>query len=171
VTALQIISGGQTGVDRGALDAALQTGTACGGWCPAGRIAEDGVIDPRYPLTPLEVRDYAARTRRNVEDSDATLILYFAVPEGGTALTLACCRRLGRPCLLIDATRTGEQAAVSEILEFVHSRHITRLNVAGPRASKQPAAYHYARAVIGRLLDEYTPSGDNRAPPGTPGVP
>ena len=161
---LQIISGGQTGIDRGALDAALQAGAACGGWCPAGRNAEDGVIDSRYPLTPLESRDYAARTRRNVEDSDATLIIYFAEPEGGTALTIACCRQLGRPCLLIDATRSNEQAAAAEVLEFVQSRGITCLNVAGPRASKQPAAYRYARAVIGRLLDACAALADNQLP-------
>lgn len=164
MTPLQIISGGQTGVDRGALDAALQAGAACGGWCPAGRRAEDGAIDPRYPLTPLAARDYAVRTRKNVEDSDATLVICFTEPEGGTALTLACCRRLGRPYLLIDAARLDVQEATATLLEFVRTRRIERLNVAGPRASKQPAAYDYARAVIGRLLDETAAPSDNPDP-------
>lgn len=162
VTALQIISGGQTGVDRGALDAAMAAGAVCGGWCPAGRRAEDGVIDARYPLTPLAGRAYAARTRRNVEDSDATVVITFGVAEGGTALTLDCCRRLERPCLLIDAERCDARSAAAALLEFVRARRITRLNVAGPRASSQPAAYGYARAVIGRLLDEYNVQADNR---------
>jgi hypothetical protein len=162
VTSLQIISGGQTGVDRGALDAALEAGAACGGWCPAGRRAEDGVIDARYPLTPLAAREYAARTRRNVEDSDATLVICYGAPEGGTALTLGWCRRLGRPHVLIDAARLDAQAALAMLREFVRERRITRLNVAGPRASKQPGAYGYARTLIGRLLEEYGGQGDNR---------
>jgi len=78
---LKFISGGQTGVDRGALDAALDVGAPCGGWCPVGRKAEDGVIAPRYPLVELPGRGYLPRTRRNVLDSDATLVVTFGRPR------------------------------------------------------------------------------------------
>ena len=68
----RIISGGQTGVDRGALDAALKASISCGGWGPKGRKAEDGPIPERYPLQELPGADYLHRTRRNVVDSDGT---------------------------------------------------------------------------------------------------
>lgn len=81
---MKIISGGQTGVDRGALEAALEAGIECGGTCPAGRKAEDGIIPEIYPLTELESTVYSDRTRKNVIDSDATLIIHFGRLEGGT---------------------------------------------------------------------------------------
>jgi hypothetical protein len=99
-------AGGQTGVDRGALDAALYFGMPCGGWCPEGRQAEDGQISGRYPLTELPGAGYLARTRKNVEDSDATLIVTFGPPIGGTARVLEHCLRVGKPHLVIDATHT-----------------------------------------------------------------
>lgn len=150
---IKIVSGGQTGVDRGALDAALEAGVACGGWCPAGRLAEDGVIDNRYPLTPLASDSYAERTRKNVEDSDATLVIYYAEPDGGTALTVTLCEKLGRPHLLIDAAQVTQQAAADRALAFVKSNRIAILNVAGPRASKQPGGHAYTRAVVRALLN------------------
>ena len=87
---ITIISGGQTGVDRGALDAALAMGTPCGGWCPEGRMADDGIIADKYPLQELAGAGYRQRTRQNVADSDATLIIYFdfIAPKRGTELTL-----------------------------------------------------------------------------------
>jgi hypothetical protein len=150
---LKIISGGQTGVDRGALDAALGAGSACGGWCPADCIAEDGIIDTRYPLTPLPSGGYPERTRRNVRDSDGTLILHFNRLEGGTALTADYCRKVGKPCQSIDATTTTPAAAAASATGFIRAHAIAILNVAGPRASKEPAAHAYAQAVIRLLLD------------------
>ena len=98
----KIISGGQTGVDRAALDVALAMGIDCGGWCPKGRRAEDGSIPSRYPLAETASPAYSQRTKRNVRDSDATLILARGQPRGGTLLTKRTAVELGKPCLSID---------------------------------------------------------------------
>lgn len=149
---LKIVSGGQTGVDRGALDAALACGAPCGGWCPPGRTAEDGVIGARYPLTALARGHYRERTRRNVRDSDGTVILYFDVLEGGTELTARYCREQRKPYLLIDGRRTTVADAASQTAAFVSGHGVRILNVAGPRASKAAAAHDYARRVIEAVL-------------------
>jgi len=155
-----IVSGGQTGVDRGALDAARQAGVPCGGWCPADGMAEDGVIDARYGLVPLPQGGYAERTQRNVLDSDATLILYFGELEGGTSLTAACCEQQGRPLLLINALAMDPEQAAEAARDFVLRHAVQRLNVAGPRASKIPAAHAYARCTVSRLLARLGASGN-----------
>jgi hypothetical protein len=149
---VKIVSGGQTGVDRGALDAALAAGFPCGGWCPEGRLAEDGVIADCYPTVVLSGAGYEERTLQNVLDSDGTAILHPGKLEGGTRLTAEHCARHGRPHALIDASgRTPDQAA-AEIAAFVKRERIAVLNVAGPRASKWPGARDYACAVVSRLL-------------------
>ena len=150
---LTIMSGGQTGVDRGALDASLSVGAPCGGWCPAGRKAEDGPIPAKYPLTELPGADYLARTRKNVEESDATLIITFGAPTGGTKRTVEFCRRLRKPFLVIDAAATPVDEAVRQVLEFAKGRGVQRLNVAGPRASGEPRGYYYAFELVRRLLE------------------
>jgi Circularly permutated YpsA SLOG family len=101
----RIVSGGQTGVDRAALDVALELGLECGGWCPRGRRAEDGEIPARYPLRETRSAGYPVRTERNVRDSDATLVLHEGRLGRGTALTAGCARRLGRPLLEVDLRR------------------------------------------------------------------
>src|SRR6516225_6787777 len=108
----KIVSGGQTGVDRAALDFALESGVPCGGWCPATRKAEDGPISARYPLTETPTDDYAQRTEWNVRDSDATLVLTHGIPAGGTALTIACAKRDGKPCLVIDTSKPVNAADI-----------------------------------------------------------
>ena len=145
----RIVSGGQTGVDRAALDVALALGIPCGDWCPAGRLAEDGVIDPRYPLRETPSSDYAERTLWNVRDSDGTLILTFGVPANGTAYTFDCAASLGKPCLVIDLDQQNEPADVRKWLE---AHRIAVLNVAGPRASKVPRAYGEAYRFLRDLL-------------------
>ena len=150
-----IVSGGQTGVDRGALDAALAMGFPAGGWCPADRSAEDGPIPNRYPLSPLERGGYRARTRRNVVDSDATVILAPGDLTGGTLLTRLFCEQHGMPFLVIDAEQTTEPEAAAQIARFVEQRSIARLNVAGPRASGWPRAHGYAERTIGALLESF----------------
>ncbi|HEX9179918.1 MAG TPA: putative molybdenum carrier protein [Burkholderiales bacterium] len=151
---LRIISGGQTGVDRGALDAALAAGVPCGGWCPAGRMAEDGPIPARYPVEELPQAGYVERTLRNVRDSDATLIICYGEPEGGTRQTLEFCERRNKPRLRVDAAVTPEQEAARQVAAFVRKLGIRVLNVAGPRASKQPGAHAYARDVLALALSD-----------------
>jgi hypothetical protein len=148
---LYVISGGQTGVDRGALDAALELGVPCGGWCPAGRLAEDGVIPARYPVDELPGAGYDERTRKNVEDSDGTLIITFGGASGGTARTIELCEQLARPHLIVDAASLPLDEAVSRAVRFVREEGIGRLNVAGPRASGEPRGYGFARAVLREL--------------------
>jgi hypothetical protein len=150
----RIVSGGQTGADRAALDAALAAGVPCGGCCPKGRRAEDGPIPPRYPLTELSSAGYPQRTRRNVADSDGTLIVSFGPPDRGTALTLGYCQAERKPTLVIDAGTTTVETAVEQLAAFVPRHGIKTLNVAGPRASKQPKVYAY----VLRLLEEYLAS-------------
>lgn len=131
----KIVSGGQTGVDRGALDAAIELGIPHGGWCPGGRLAEDGTIPPRYRLTETDSPEYHVRTEQNVLDSDATLILCRGPLRGGTKLTRELAERYAKPCLVVDLDQPPEPDAVR--LWIVESRADT-LNVAGPRESQSP---------------------------------
>ena len=140
---MKIISGGQSGVDRAALDVALELGIPCGGWCPQGRRAEDGVIASKYPLEQTPLVQYQQRTEWNARDSDGTLILTIGKPEGGTLLTIDFARKHKRPCLVVDLVLPVDAQAVKD---WILSHQIESLNVAGPRASKQPDAY--GRAVV-----------------------
>lgn len=152
IAAMRIVTGGQTGVDRAALDAALQSGVEAGGWCPQGRLAEDGPIPEKYPVTELPNAGYRQRTRRNVIDSDGTAIICFGAPSGGTELTMLFCIKERRPHVLIDAEQLSVDRASREIRRFIDAAAISVLNVAGPRASGEPRAYTYANKVILSVL-------------------
>lgn len=128
----RIVSGGQTGVDRSALDVALALGIDCGGWCPRGRRAEDGRLDDRYPLLETPTADYAERTEWNVRDSDGTLVLLQGAPSGGTALTITLARRLGKKCRVVDL---DEPLDLGSVRAWLRRHRIAVLNVAGPRES------------------------------------
>jgi Circularly permutated YpsA SLOG family len=149
MTLKRIVSGGQTGVDRGALDAALGSGFPCGGWVPGDRMAEDGVISDRYPMTPLPNGNYRQRTRLNVVDSDGTVILYEGSLSGGSRLTRELCKLLNRPCILIGARETPDPIVAAEaVLKFIEDNDTKRLNVAGPRLSDWSQGYEFAFSVI-----------------------
>jgi hypothetical protein len=150
----RLVSGGQTGVDRAALDVALELGLPCGGWCPRGRKAEDGAIDERYPLQETPSGGYRQRTKWNIRDTEGTLILSWGEPTGGTLLTVKECHKTRKPHLVIDlADEDGESAAVRAARKWIAaSLHSGILNVAGPRASKHPAVYDRARAYLLALL-------------------
>jgi hypothetical protein len=149
----KIVSGGQTGVDRAALDAALAVNFPCGGWVTADRMAEDGVIADRYRVVALPKGGYRQRTRLNVSDSDGTAILYNETLKGGTRLTRNLCALLKRPYILINAADTPEPIVGAEkIARFIEENTIETLNVAGPRLSGWAAGYRFALDVIGRVI-------------------
>lgn len=149
---MKIISGGQTGVDRAALDVALEHGLDCGGWCPAGRLDEFGRIPDRYPVKELKHGSYAERTLQNVRDSDGSLVIYLEELRGGTQFTLQCCRELKRPHQLIDAAKKSAEGAAKSIADFIREQKIDVLNVAGPRQSEWPGGYDYASRVLDIFL-------------------
>lgn len=150
----KIVSGGQTGVDRGALDAALTMRFPCGGWCPENRMADDGVIPERYPVEILHDSGYRKRTRQNVIDSDGTIIIYFdyIYPRGGTEQTLLECIKQNRPYLLIDGHELSNERAAERIGSFVIEKQISVLNVAGPKADRLPEAHLYTQSTLVLLL-------------------
>ena len=145
----KIISGGQTGVDRAGLDAAIFIGIPHGGWCPNGRRAEDGPIPACYELNELASTQYVDRTKRNVLDSDATLILYTNVLQGGTFLTWRYALKHGKPCLKICLTKPRR---VQRVRDWLTRNQVRTLNIAGPRASKEPEAYQCAFEFLIRVF-------------------
>ena len=148
----KIISGGQTGVDRAALDAALEADFPCGGWCPQDRQAEDGQIPEKYQLWVLTSAGYKERTLKNLMEADGAAILYFGGLEGGTEATAYFCIKKVRPYKLIDGDEIPVERAAVLLANFIEDRDIRVLNIAGPRASSKPQAYGYAHAVVEGLL-------------------
>jgi hypothetical protein len=144
----QVISGGQTGADRAALDWALTVGLPHGGFCPSGRISEDGQIPARYRLNELPSDDYAARTRANVLGSDATVIFSIRPAlANGSLLTQRYAEELGKPCLHLHA-HEGVVAAERRLGDFVKRHAVAVLNVAGPRASEEACVGDFVTAVL-----------------------
>lgn len=142
---MKIVSGGQTGADRGALDAAIAMGIPHGGWCPRGRLAEDGRIGDRYELSETESPEYSVRTEQNVLDSDATLILCRGRPRGGTDLTRQLAERHGRPCMVVEL---DHPPPAEEVRNWLRAEQVEVLNVAGPRESQSPGIAAAAREFI-----------------------
>jgi hypothetical protein len=146
---MKIISGGQSGVDRAALDVAQARGLPTGGWCPKGRRAEDGPIPLRYPLEETETSAYKERTELNVRDSDATLIITKGSPAGGTAETINMAEKWQRPLRIIDLAATVDLAPVAQ---WLTGQEIAVLNVAGPREHTIPGIYTEATRLLRELL-------------------
>jgi hypothetical protein len=136
-------------VDRAALDVAQALGIAAGGWCPKGRRAEDGVIPACYPLIETTSKDYRDRTRRNVRDANATLILTTGPLTGGTAYTRDCARRLGKPVLVVDLS---QRPAARTVRDWLMANGVCVLNVAGPRGSGTSGIHAHARRFLRRVL-------------------
>lgn len=150
---LKVVSGGQTGVDRGALDAALEVNIECGGWCDDGRLAEDGTIPEQYPVKALTGGDYLDRIRKNVVDSDGTAILFFGELEGSAESSLDDCVQLGKPYKLIDGSSLQPGQAANQIAEFVRETGVCTLNVVGPRASKAERGHKFTFDAMRLALD------------------
>lgn len=149
----KIISGGQTGVDRAALDVAMRLGIAHGGWVPQGRLAEDGTLPSYYQLQEMPTEDYAARTEKNVLDSDGTLLISRGRPTGGTDYTRKMALKHGKQLLHIDLS-LGQRLsdAGSLIASWVEMNRIETLNVAGPRESNDPDIYMDTINIISHAL-------------------
>ena len=149
---VKIVSGGQTGADRAALDFAIENGIEHGGWCPLGRLAEDGTIPKRYRLKETPNASYSERTERNVLESDGTLIIARGLPlSEGTLFTQECARTHSKPCLAIfesDGVEKGSQMAA----QFLERHKLRVLNVAGPRESQAPGIGGFVRQVLGAVL-------------------
>jgi len=159
----KVVSGGQTGVDRAALDAAMSSpGMDVGGWCPRGRKALDGVIPAKYPLQETLGKSYQTRTRWNVRDSDATLILCSGEPTGGTALTIKYCEQLGKPfyvhCLNSEYGTYIDGADYGSVIFWMSCHDIQILNVAGSREGQYFPVYDQAYSFLTglfRLIQEH----------------
>jgi hypothetical protein len=146
----RIVSGGQTGVDRAALDFAMAQGIPHGGFCPRGRRSESGPIPARYRLVETATAVYAERTLLNLQHSDGTLVITRGAATGGTKRTIEGCRDAGKPCLVVDLEEELQPAAFAA---WVHANGIRTLNVAGPRESTRPGIGRAAAAAPARLLE------------------
>lgn len=159
----KIVSGGQTGVDRAALDWAIEHGIAYGGWCPKGRRAEDGIIPARYQLRETPSKDYQQRTRWNVRDSDATLIV---TPTkelmGGTLFTRQYALKIRKPSLQVFPSIAWREW----IMAFCETNVIRSLNVAGPRRSSAPDIEAFVHEVLNFLLITPPPTRRRLSPDG-----
>jgi hypothetical protein len=156
VKALKIICGGQTGVDRAALDVALRQGIECGGWCPAGRLDEFGEIPEHYPVQELQGAGFTERTLQNVKDSDGTIVVYLGELRGGTEQTVRFCVDLKRPHQLINASKISAEGAARVIADFVLENKIGILNVAGPRQSEWSEGYNYTYRALSAFLQRHS---------------
>ncbi len=148
----RIVSGGQTGVDRAALDAAIKLGIAHGGWVPKGRLAEDGPLPDTYRMRETSTPVYAERTEKNVVDSDGTLIISRGELTGGSQTTRDAAVRHERPWLHIDLDRTSAFQSAVRIVEWLRNHGIRVLNVAGPRASKDPRIYQATLSLLESVI-------------------
>lgn len=144
----KIISGGQTGVDRAALDVAIEAGIPHGGWIPKGRKTEEGPLPARYRMREMDTVSYEDRTEQNVLDSHGTLIFSHGDLTGGSALTRELANVHGKPCLHLDLHQVTALDAAGQVVEWVAQNRIEVLNVAGPRASRDRQIYDDVKRVL-----------------------
>ncbi len=148
---IKIISGGQSGIDRAALDFALKFKISCGGWCPKGRKAEDGRIDVKYPLKETFDENYNTRTKLNVEHSDGTLIFFKKIPDKGTLLTIKFAEEFNKPFLKINLSDNQKQN-LQIVNAWLHAHNFRTLNIAGTRESNSPGIYNDSLRFLEQLL-------------------
>lgn len=150
---IKIVSGGQTGADRGGLDAAIDLGIPYGGWCPKGRKAQDGVIPAQYKLKETSSGDYKARTEANVRDSDATVIFSYGPLDGGSLLTAKCAQKHLKRHLHIDLAAATREQAAQMLADWIRELGPDIvLNVAGQRESKSPGIQMAVKEVMVQVL-------------------
>ncbi len=148
---LKIISGGQTGVDRAALDVAIELGVEHGGFCPKGRKAEDGKIDEKYKLKETKSDRYYIRTLRNIKNSDVTIVIFKAQLGRGTAVTEKYCKSLNKKYLMIDS-QARLSSNVSKFRSFILKNKPETINIAGNRESTSPGIYDYTKKLLTKVL-------------------
>ena len=148
----KVISGGQTGADQAALDAAIEMGIPHGGWVPLGRLTEKGRLPSRYKMQEINAIDYDQRTELNIMDSDGTLLFSHGELTGGSALTKRLARKHLKPCLHVDINNLSEYKAVEIIKSWLEVRKIETLNVAGPRARENSDRYDAVLNIMKSVL-------------------
>jgi hypothetical protein len=153
----KIVSGGQTGADQAALDVAIELGIPHGGWVPRGRKTEAGRLHDRYHVKEVSSISYLQRTLMNVIDSDGTLLISHGKPSGGSAVTKALAAKHRKPCLHIDLVQLGFDQAVAAATNWIDAREIKVLNVAGPRASEDPAIYEDVKKLLRLVIEQSSP--------------
>ena len=152
----KIVSGGQTGADRGGLDAALRVGIEHGGWCPRGRKAENGAIPDRYRLSETEAEEYRVRTEANVQDSDVTVVFSYGELTGGSLYTAELCRLHAKPCLHVDLTLPPADArclVAGFLSEYASQRGPLVVNIAGSRESLAPGIRNAVEDIVALVVD------------------
>jgi hypothetical protein len=152
VTTLKIISGGQAGADRAALDWAIEHGHEHGGGCPRGRKAEDGIIPAKYQLTETDSANYRARTVRNVLESDATLIVNLGELDGGSLETLRISEQHGKPVRVVQLDEAISESTLEAVRSWLRQSPMRTLNIAGPRESKRPGMYRFTLELLTRVF-------------------
>jgi hypothetical protein len=143
----KIISGGQTGVDRAALDWAIASDLTHGGWCPFGRLAQDGKVPDHYLLKETQSSGYSQRTRKNIEETDATLIIHQGLLAGGSKLTLRFAQELKKPYCLFDLDKPWSPQA-DQARQWFSAHSVQILNIAGPSETRHPGIYDLTRKVL-----------------------
>ena len=150
----KIISGGQTGADRAGLDTAIAKNIPHGGWIPKGRKTEDGTLPDKYNLSEMPTASYPKRTEKNILDSDGTMIISHGKITGGSSLTRKLARQHEKPWIHLDMNDLSVKEAAEQLARWIKGHKIQILNVAGPRATKDPDTYSITSEVIERCIDE-----------------
>ncbi len=148
----KIISGGQTGADRAALDTAIKFNINYGGWIPEGRKTEDGTLPDKYHMDEMPTDSYPRRTEQNIIDSHGTVIISRTALTGGSLLTKRLATRLKKPCCHVDLSVLDEFGAAIVINSFINDYQLEIINIAGPRAGKDPVIYDLVRTVLETVI-------------------